>query len=88
MIDPPYDYDNVRYSDKLYRTKVLKPYDFVSANPKKVNIAEKVKIGGIVGILHQLVYKKIPLCERVGVIPVTTGPNMRVRVLNLFVRVE
>lgn len=88
LIDPPYDFDNIVYSDKLYKTKKLKPYDFVSANPKKVNITEKVKIGGIVGILHQLVYKRIPLCERVGVITVTTGPNMRVRALNLFVRTE
>ena len=90
-IDPPYDAGNIRYSGRLYNTPPVKPYDFVSKYAGRIgrtNMAEKAKIGGVVAILHQLVYKKIPLCERIGVIPITTGPNMRVRALNLFVRVE
>jgi len=59
----------------------------VSSNPRKTNIVQKVRLGGVVAILHNLVYKTIPGCERIGVIAVTTGPNMRIRVLNLFVRV-
>ena len=42
------------------------------------------KENGIVAILHQLVYKCPPQCKRLGVIGVTTGPNMRIRVLNIF----
>lgn len=91
-IDPPYDTDDREYARKLYGTEPVKPYSFVSnyadGREGRTNLARKVKIGGIVAILHQLVYKNIPLCERIGVIGITTGPNMRIRVLNLFIRTE
>lgn len=90
-IDPPYDSENIRYSSRLYNTPQVKPYDFVSKYAGRVgrtDVTKKVKVGGIVAILHQLVYKCIPGCKRVGIIAVTTGPNMRIRVLNLFRRIE
>jgi hypothetical protein len=88
LIDSPYDAGNVTYSSKLYGTKPLRPYDFVSLHAKKVNIAEKVRLGGVVAILRQLVYKNQPECVRLGVLGITTGPSMRIRPLNLFLRVS
>lgn len=87
LIDPPYDTENVNYSESLWKTKKVTPYSFVG-NKYGSNIVPKVRIGGIIGILHQLVYKCLPGCKRIGVIGITTGPNMRIRVLNLFRRVK
>ena len=52
-------------------------------------IKEAVRItepGGYICILHQLVYLTPKNTERYAVIGVTTGPNMRIRVLNIFKR--
>ena len=78
LADPPYDSQNVNYSEKLYGCKQVKPYSFVKEGVRVL------KHGGYYCILHQLVYKKPDGCERVGVIAITTGPNMRIRVLNIF----
>lgn len=86
--DPAYDQDDVTYSSKLYGIKPLRSYDFVSSNPKKVNIVEKARVGGVVAILHQLFYKNLPGCVRIRVLRITAGPNMRIRALTAFVRFE
>jgi hypothetical protein len=77
-----------RESNGCYGKRPLRPYDFVSSNPEKVNIVEKARVGGVVAILHQLVYKNLPECVRVGVPGITTGANIRIRALNLFLRVS
>jgi hypothetical protein len=78
LADPPYDSQNLNYSEKLYGCKPVKPYSFV---PEGIRV---LKPGGYYCILHQLVYKCPENAERVGVIAITTGPNMRIRVLNIF----
>lgn len=97
IADPPYDYDtksaSVTYSDKLYGTEVVKPYSFIG------EACRLVKPGGYVGVLHQLVYfnpegiqsrkwfgweKMDGDWERKATIALTTGPNMRARVCNVF----
>ncbi len=82
IADPPYDSQNITYSDKLYKERIVRPYSFVK---------EAVRItvpGGYVCILHQLVYKTLEGTQRHAVIPITTGPNQRIRVLNIFKRLE
>lgn len=82
IADPPYDSQDITYSDKLYKTGLVKPYSFV-------NEAVRVcKVGGFICILHQLVYKTLKGTERYAVIPITTGPNQRIRVLNIFKKGE
>ena len=78
IADPPYDSQNISYSSKLYKTDVVKPYSFVK---EAVRIC---KSSGYICILHQLVYKTPKGTERYAVIPITTGPNQRIRVLNIF----
>jgi len=96
--DPPYDYDtktaSVIYSKKLYGTGMVKPYSFVG------EACRLVKPGGYLAILHQLVYFNPESCEsrkwlsaygnweRKATIAITTGPNMRVRALNIFKKNE
>ena len=82
LADPPYDSENINYSEKLYNCEPVKPYSFVNEGIRVL------KPGGHYCILHQLVYKKPTGAERVGVIAITTGPNMRVRVLNIFRKTE
>lgn len=77
-VDPPYDSDFKEYGKKLYGTDHVKPYSFVS---EAVRVLKK---GGYLCILHQLIYKTPEGCERKGVIAITTGANMRVRILNIF----
>jgi len=76
------------YSERLYQTKAIGPYSFLSKNPNRVNLAKKVRIGGVILILHQLVYMTIPSGVRSGVIAITTGPNMRMRAFSVFIRVD
>lgn len=78
LSDPPYDSDWKTYGKKLYKSDVVKPYSFVE---EAVRIT---KPNGYICILHQLVYKTPRNTIRKGVITITTGPNMRVRVLNIF----
>jgi len=66
------------YSKKLYKEEIVRPYSFTK---EAVRIC---KSGGLICILHQLVYKTLPGTERFAVIPITTGPNQRIRVLNIF----
>ena len=82
IADPPYDSQNINYSDKLYKEKVVRPYSFVK---EAVRVC---KVGGVICILHQLVYKTLEKTERYAVIPITTGPNQRIRVLNIFKRIK
>ena len=82
IADPPYDSQNVTYSDKLYQTEVVKPYSFVK------EAVRVLKVGGYLCILHQLVYKCPDGVERYAVIPITTGPNQRIRVLNIFRKIN
>lgn len=78
IADPPYDSQNINYSTRLYKESIVRPYSFVK---EAVRVC---KPGGMVCILHQLVYKTPEEVERFGVIPITTGPNQRIRVLNIF----
>jgi hypothetical protein len=98
IADPPYDYDTkaatVTYSKKLYGTGVVKPYSFIG------EACRLVKPGGYLGVLHQLVYFNPESCEsrkwldargdweRKATIALTTGPNMRARVCNVFKKEE
>ncbi|KKL95902.1 hypothetical protein LCGC14_1849910 [marine sediment metagenome] len=82
IADPPYDSQNITYSDKLYKEKVVKPYSFVK---EAVRVC---KPNGLICILHQLVYKTLEGTERYAVIPITTGPNQRIRVLNIFKKLK
>lgn len=81
IADPPYDALNIDYSTKLYGSEIVKPYSFFKAGWRVL------KPNGVYAVLHQLVYGHGSLPDnrkRIGVIGVTTGPNMRIRVLNLF----
>jgi hypothetical protein len=79
IADPPYDSQNINYSSKLYKEGLVKPYSFVN---EAVRICKPL---GYICILHQLVYRKISKdVVRYAVIPITTGPNQRIRVLNVF----
>jgi len=78
IADPPYDSQNINYSSVLYKEEFVKPYSFVA---EAVRVC---KIGGLICILHQLVYRTPKGTDRYAVIPITTGPNQRIRVLNIF----
>ena len=78
LADPPYDSDFKIYGKELYGTEAVKPYSFVK---EAVRVCKK---GGFVCILHQLVYITPKQTRRWAVIGVSTGPNMRVRALNIF----
>lgn len=78
LVDPPYDTDKMIYGQPLYGTDYVKPYSFCN---EAVRIT---KPGGFICILHQLVYKTLKDTDRYAIIPITTGPNMRIRVLNIF----
>lgn len=82
IADPPYGSQNITYSNKLYKESVVKPYSFVK---KAVRVC---KNGGFICILHQLVYKTPEGTERFAVISITTGPNQRIRVLNIFKKAQ
>jgi hypothetical protein len=88
LADPPYGEE---YAEDLY--------DVEYQGPKKIykGSAECVAPGGYLLILDHLVYvnystKKGNDCdyifERENPVAITTGPNTRVRVLNVFKRVE
>ena len=82
VADPPYDSLNIEYGPKLYDTEPVRPYSFVNAGVRVT------KPGGFFAVLHQLTYKNLEGCTRFGVIGITTGPNMRIRCLNVFVKGE
>jgi len=78
--DPPYNVEKngKNYSKELYGVKPVKPYSFVK---EAVRI---LKPGGYLCILHHLVYIKPKRTIRKAVIGITSGPNMRIRTLNIF----
>lgn len=78
LADPPYDSDFKIYGKKLYGTPIVKPYSFIR---EAVRVC---KPEGFICILHQLVYITPKQTRRWAVIGVSTGPNMRVRALNIF----
>ena len=78
IVDPPYDTDWKIYGKRLYRTDEVRPYSFVK---EAVRI---LKPDGYLCILHQLSYKTPKGTIRKAMIAITTGPNMRVRMLNIF----
>ncbi|MEK6884442.1 MAG: hypothetical protein AABY22_32720 [Nanoarchaeota archaeon] len=89
LCDPPYDLEvaNIHLSDKkrrlhygkgLYNTEFVSPYSFID---EAVRIC---KPDGYICILHFLVYKRPANTERVIIIPVISGPNLRIRALNIF----
>ncbi len=81
MADPPYDSDFKIYGKRLYKTDEVRPYSFIK------EATRVIKPEGYLCILHQLSYKKPEGFERKAVIGITTGPNMRIRVLNIFKKI-
>lgn len=92
ICDPPYDcpvYDigfihtsdkkkRVHYGKNLYGTDFVPPYSFID------EVVRITKLGGYICVLHFLVYKIPKDCERYTVIPIISGPNLRIRALNIF----
>lgn len=67
---------DIVYADPPYYD--FKPYSFVK------EAVRVLKPNGFLVILHQLVYKTPKGTKRWAVIGVSTGPNMRLRALNIF----
>jgi hypothetical protein len=100
IADPPYDWDGkegrkqvtVNYGQDMWKTEPVKPYSFV----KETIRVTKPK--GYFLVLHHLVYitpkhgagelEGTHSCRRACTISVTCGPNTRVRVLNIFQKLE
>lgn len=86
LVDPPYDLvENTRhkrveitYGNALWETEAIRPYAWCD------EAVRVTKPGGFIAILHHLVYKTLPGCARVHTASVTTGPNMRIRVVSIF----
>ena len=74
----PFENDSfdIVYADPPYYK--FKPYSFLN------EAVRVLKPFGFLVILHQLVYKTPKNCSRWGVISIGTGPNMRLRALNIF----
>ena len=67
---------NIIYADPPYYN--FPPYCFVK------EAVRVLKPFGFLVILHQLVYKTPKNCKRWACISIGTGPNMRLRCLNIF----
>jgi len=92
MCDPPYDMDKVHvcskrgkeirekihYGKGLYNTEFVPPYSFMK---EAVRVC---KPEGFICVLHFLVYKKPDGAERYALIPIISGPNLRIRALSIF----
>ena len=72
----PNNYFDIVYADPPYYN--FEPYCFVE---EAVRVLKPL---GFLVILHQLVYKTPRKCRRWACISVSTGPNMRLRCLNIF----
>jgi len=68
------------YADPPYYD--FKPYCFIK------EAVRVLKPGGLLFVLHQLIYKTPKNTKRYDLIPITTGPNMRMRCLNVFKKEE
>ena len=71
---------DIVYADPPYYD--FEPYCFVK------EAVRVLKPNGFLVILHQLVYKTPKGTKRFAVIGVSTGPNMRLRALNIFRKVK
>lgn len=74
IIDPPYDEANA----EAYGYAYPQPYKLLSEGVRVT------KPGGYIGMLHWLVLIRPKECQRVAVIGITIGANMRIRCFNLF----
>lgn len=93
MCDPPYDLEEnfIHLSDKkkrlyygknLYNTPFVPPYSFI-------NEAVRVcKHKGFICVLHFLVYKIPKGTKRYALIPIISGPNLRIRCLSIFQKIN
>ena len=90
LADPPYDIEEkgrqktvkIDWSTELWGTAPVKPYSFVK------EAMRVLKPGGLLFILHFLVYKRPKGALPASFISVTTGPNTRVRMLCIFKKTE
>jgi len=94
LCDPPYDTEKihsiynpkkkkdirvkVHYGKGLYKTEFVKPYSFMK---EAIRVC---KPGGFIVVLHFLVYKQPEGAKRYAIIPIISGPNLRIRALNIF----
>lgn len=92
LADPPYDIEKVHlcsksgkeirerlnYGENLYNTEFLPPYSFIE---ESVRI---LKPSGFLCVLHFLIYPNPKNCKRFAIIPIISGPNLRIRALNIF----
>jgi len=92
LCDPPYDMEKVHMSSQkgkeireklhygkgMYKTDFVPPYSFID---EAIRIC---KPGGFICVLHFLVYKQPEKTKRVHLVPIISGPNLRIRVLSIF----
>ena len=93
MCDPPYDLEEnfihlsdkkkrLHYGKNLYDTPFVPPYSFI-------NEAVRVcKHRGFICVLHFLVYKIPKGTKRYALIPIISGPNLRIRCLSIFQKIN
>lgn len=74
IIDPPYDEANA----EAYGYSYPQPYKLLEEGVRVT------KPGGYIGMLHWLVLIRPKTCQRVAVIGITIGANMRIRCFSLF----
>ena len=93
LCDPPYDLeeDFIHLSDKkkrlhygknLYDTPFVPPYSFID------EAVRVTKPSGFICVLHFLVYKVPDGCVRHALIPIVSGPNLRIRALSIFQKLD
>jgi hypothetical protein len=98
IADPPYDTQKIHsiykkntkedksikihYGKGLYNCEFVKPYSFID---EAVRVC---KPGGYIAVLHFLVYKQPEGAKRYALIPIISGPNLRIRALSIFQKDE
>ena len=89
LCDPPYDLEEnyihlsdkkkrLHYGKNLYNTEFVPLYSFIK---ETIRVC---KPEGFICILHFLVYKQFPGIKRFALIPIISGHNLRIRILNIF----
>ena len=89
ICDPPYDMEQdfihlsdskkrLHYGKNLYNTSYVPPYSFTD---ECVRIC---KPNGFIVVLHFLVYSTPKKTKRYKLIPIVSGPNLRIRALSIF----